>query len=156
MAVCCLSNLFATTETVGDNQRIFVSTAHSGKQHPLTNLDRHVVVVFLKTEGSRHTTTTRVEDCVVKAQSRKHRLFILHLHDSLVMAMSMHDCLALKLREPVMLRLFYKKFAEKECLPAEPLRIFVFGEEINQLITEGRYTTRLQADHRHTLLNLWS
>src|SRR6185312_5643317 len=61
MAICCLSNLFATTETVGNDQRIFTGTAHSGKQRPFTDLDRHVVVVFFKPEGSGHTTTTRKE-----------------------------------------------------------------------------------------------
>src|SRR6185312_2684656 len=154
MAICCLSNLFATTETVGNNQRIFTCTAHSGKQHPFTDLDRHVVVVFFKPEGSSHTTTTRVEYCIVKAQIRKHRLFIPHPHDCLVMAMPMHQGPALKLRELVMLRLFFKKFAEKECLLAEPLCIFVIGKKINQFITEDRNTTRLQANHGHTLLYL--
>src|SRR6266480_6770101 len=156
MAICCLIDLFATTKTVGNNQRIFDGIAYSGKQRPFTDLDRHVVVVFFKTEGSSHTTTTRVECSIVKAQSRKHRLFILHPHDCFVMAMPMHHGLAVKLRELVMLRLFFKKFAEQGCLLAKPLCIFVIGEKINQFITEDRNTTWLQANHRDTLLHLRS
>src|SRR6266496_6851679 len=92
-----LSDLFTTTETICNDQRIVVSAPYSGKQYSFTYLDRYLVMVSLKTKSSCHATAARVEDCVVKVQFREYSLFIRHLHDRGMMAMYVYHCLAMHL-----------------------------------------------------------
>src|SRR5579859_7944644 len=95
---CQLRDLFAATETICNDQCIIVSAPYSGKQYSFTNLDRYVVMVSLKTKSSCHAAAARIEDCVVKVQFRENSLFIRHLHDRGMMAMSLYHCLAMHLR----------------------------------------------------------
>src|SRR6266566_9063249 len=113
---CQLRDLFAATEPICNDQCITVNAPYSGKQYSFTNFDRYVVMFSLKTKGSCHTTAARVEERVVKAQFREYSLFIRHLHDGCMMAMSMYHCLARHVRETVMTSLPYEKFAEKKRL----------------------------------------
>src|ERR1700680_243007 len=128
---------------------------HGGQQDPLTTLDRHVVVGFLKAEDTGHATTTRVKHLEIQAQLFEHRFLSTHAHDSLVVAVPLHQGFTAQLWKLVVLYLPFEKFTQQESLLAEPPGIFIVGEKIEHLIAEDRHTAWLQSYDRHTCGNLW-
>src|SRR5438128_2717988 len=102
-AVRGLGDLFATTEAIGDDQRVLVSVAHGGQQDALTTFDGDIVVVFLKAESPGHATATGVEYRVVKPELLENCLLWHCTHDGFVMAMHLDNSFALELWKLVVL-----------------------------------------------------
>src|SRR5689334_11864618 len=86
-----LRDLFAATETVSDDQCVFALRPHSRQKHTFTTFHRDVVMFILKTKSACHATTTRLGHLVVDLHLFQDRFFSFHLHDVLVMAMTMHE-----------------------------------------------------------------
>src|SRR5271170_8229233 len=114
-----LSNLFATAETVCDNQSIRGCISHSRKQHALAECLRYLVLFLLKTERPSHATAASVKHFNLRAGRREYGKFIVHLHQRLVMAMTMqHNTLTLKRRRLVSDCSLSEELAEQQRLVA--------------------------------------
>src|ERR1700674_3201995 len=56
-----LENLLPATESVRDNQCVLRRVAHRREKDSLADRLRHVVLIFLETKGSRHSTASRID-----------------------------------------------------------------------------------------------
>src|SRR5438270_1840243 len=98
VAIRALGNLLAAAEPVGDDERLRGSLPNCGKQFQFANRDRHLVLLFFKPERTRHSAAPRSRRGKIYAHLPQDRLFIVHLHNGFVMAMSMNDGLRLQTR----------------------------------------------------------
>src|SRR6185437_8463461 len=89
-----LLNLFATTEAVGNDQSFRRCSPDSRQQLKIPNRDRNIVFVVFKTEGTGHSATALRGSCEIEPQAPQHRLFIRHLQNRLVMAVSVNERLS--------------------------------------------------------------
>src|SRR5437870_10944264 len=88
--VCPLFNLLATTEPVGDNQRVRRCFSYSRQEHELAHLHRHIIVVPFEAETSCHAATARVEYIDMGAHVSHDPFFLVHRGNRLVMTVTVH------------------------------------------------------------------
>ncbi len=86
-----LLDLLAATEAIGDDQSFRICLTYCRQEHPFSNGLRHRIFFLLKAKRSRHSTATRVQRLQVRAHLAQQLLFVRHLHDCFVMAMSMKE-----------------------------------------------------------------
>ncbi len=86
-----LKDLLAATEAIGDDQRIRLRLPHRRQEHSFSDRLRHRIFFFLKAKGPCHSTASGVDGLQVRTHLAQQRLFVGHLHDCFVMAMSMKE-----------------------------------------------------------------
>src|SRR5213593_2967826 len=145
-----LLDLLAATESVGDDQRIAFCLAHARKQHALADTHRDVVMFRLKAERAGHAAASGIEMFEVEPDFLQREFFRLELHDRFVMAMALHNGLALQARNFEAIALAFNELAERHD------RYGAAWKEIFQLIAEDRDATRLQSDDRNSFLSFGS
>jgi hypothetical protein len=98
LAIGALSDLFAATEAVGDDQPVRRSFADGGKKFEFADCDRNVVFLSLEAELASHAAATGGGALEVDAEAAQDGLLGRHLHDGFVMAVAVEECLAVELR----------------------------------------------------------
>src|ERR1700719_2226183 len=121
VTACALRDLLATTESVGDDEPVGGRVANSREKFEFANGRGDFVLVVLEAEGSGHATASRSRSLEVDADAAQEPLFGGHLHDGLVMAVSVEQRLALELREGRVAGVVFQKLAEQKRLPRESL-----------------------------------
>src|SRR5436190_16440671 len=91
-----VGDLLAAAEPVRHDQRIALSPAHSREERSLTDLHRHLVVLPLEAEGTRHATAAGVQDRAAEAQLLEKPGIRLGSHQRALVAMGVDEGLRLK------------------------------------------------------------
>src|ERR1700721_2265015 len=101
---CALRDLLAATESVADD----------GEKFECANGRGDIVLVVLEAEGSGHAAASRSGSLEVDADAAQQRLFGGHLHDGLVMAVTVEQSLAIELREGRIAGVVFQELAEQK------------------------------------------
>src|SRR5579871_2003866 len=154
MASGSLRDLLAATEPVGDDQPVVGRAADGGEKFQLSDGSGDVVLVALEAEGASHAAASGSGRLEVDADAGKERLLVGHLHDRLVMAMSVEQGPAVELRKRRRAGVALQKFAEQECLFAERLSAFVVGKKVDEFVAKDGNATRFESDDGNAGFNL--
>src|SRR5215470_2491326 len=145
LAVSGLGDLSAAAKAIRYDERLLVGLAYGWEQCMLANGQRHIVVAGLKAKRTSHAATPGVEHLIVETKLGEPLGLRVHAHDGLVMAVAVHDRLALQLWGLVLLCCVHEKFTEQVDALTEPSGVLVIGKEIAQLVPEDRYAAWLEA-----------
>src|SRR5205085_3052680 len=130
-----LPNLLMATETIGDDERVSISSPDPGKQDAFAAFHGHrVVISLLESKSASHPAASGVEHFNIQAYPLKHGHFVFHTHDGAMMAMHVQECTARQLPECAVRCLFLQEFAEQESLFPQASRVLVVRQEVNQFI----------------------
>ena len=100
----------------------------------------------LEAEGASHAAASRSGGLEVDADAAQQRFLGGHLHDGLVMAVSVQQRLALEVRQRRIPGVEFEKFAEQEGLLAQGLGALVVREEVEQFVAEDGDAAGLESD----------
>src|SRR5580693_7214275 len=89
-----LEDLLATTKTIRHNQCVLLGAPHSRQEYALADCLRYDELVPLESERSGHPATARIQRLQFTSGLSQQRFFIIHLHECLVMAVTMEQDLA--------------------------------------------------------------
>src|SRR5215471_19426552 len=93
-----LGDLFTAAETVGDDQPVVGGLPDGREKFEFSDGLRDFEVLVMKAERSRHAAASRSGSGEVDAEAAEKRFLGAHLHDRFVMAMSVKQSFARKLR----------------------------------------------------------
>ena len=150
MSTRALSYLFATTETVGNDEPVGWSLANRRHEFKLANGNRDVIFVPLEAEGSSHPAASRSGTPEIDAQTRKNGLFRRHLHERFLMAVTVEDRFPLDMRQRKIVRTGHQEFAQQKSLAGQSLRPFVMRKKAAEFITKHGNATWLEANDGNT------
>src|SRR3954454_2570899 len=121
-----LGHLGLAAEAVADHQRVLGCIAHRGKQAPLPDTHRDVVMAVLEPEGAGHPAAPRVQHLEVQADALQELLIRFEANDRLLVAVPMPDRAPIEaFRVPLVRGVVDEELAERERLLREPLGIVV-------------------------------
>src|SRR5579872_4693785 len=143
-----LEDLLPATKTVGNNQRVIGRFAHRRKEHSFAHGLGYRVLLFLKTERSRHSAASRIDGLQIGAHFSKQRFFGAHFHNRFVMAVPVEKYLLSKLRSLIARGLLFQKLAQEKRLVSQPDGTLIHGKQIAQFIPKDGSATRFQHDDR--------
>src|ERR1700688_2970243 len=143
---CALRDLLAATESVGNDQPVGGRFANSGEKLEFANGRGDFVLVVLEAERAGHAAASRSRSLEVDAHAAQERLFGGHLHDGLVMAVSVEQSLALELRKGRVSGVVFQELAEQKRLAGESLGALVVREEVDEFVAENGDAAGLEAD----------
>ena len=142
LSSCRLKDLLATTKTIRHNQCVLLGAPHSRQEYALAHCLGYDELVSLESERSGHPATARIQRLQFTSGLSQQGLFIIHLHECLVMAVTMEQDFARDMRRLIS-GLTFKKFAEQESLAPQSDGAFFPREQVLQLVTKDRGTARL-------------
>ncbi len=146
-AVGALGDLLAAAESVGDDEPVGGGFADGGEEFEFADgLGDVVLVDPLEAEGSGHAAASGGGRLEVDAEAVEERLFGGHLHDRLVMAVSVEQGFAAELRERGVAGVVVEEFAEQECLFAQGLGALVVREEVEEFVAEDGDAAGFESD----------
>jgi len=148
VAVGFLGDLLAATKTVGDDEPVGGSLADGGQEFEFADGFRNLVFFFFEAERSSHAAASGRGCGEVDTYALQHSFLGGHLHDGLVMAMSVNERSARQFGKREILCALFKKFAEQEDLFREGLRAFVFGEKVSEFVAENGGAAGFEDDDR--------
>ncbi len=105
-----LGDLFAATETVGEDQPVVGSLADGGKKFHLADGDGEVVLFGFEAERAGHAAAPGGRSLEVNAEAAQDGLFGRHFHQGFVMAVSMEECFAIEAGQREVLRSGFEEF----------------------------------------------
>src|ERR1700728_339576 len=143
-----LPDLLAATESVGDDEPVRGRFTHCGQKFEFADGRGDFIFVVLKAERAGHPTASRSWSLEVDADSPQQRLLGSHLHDGLVMAVSVQQCLALVAREWTIPGVAVEKLAEQKCLPGQGLGTSVVRKKVQQFIAKNGNAAGLKSNDR--------
>ena len=111
-----MGDLFAATETVGNDEPVGWRLADGGKKFEFADGDGDFVLIWFKTEGAGHAAATGSRSVEVDADAAQDGLFGGHLHQGFVMAVAVEDRFAIELGQRDMRGVSFEEFAEQESL----------------------------------------
>src|SRR5206468_4702341 len=135
-------------------QRIVGRLAYFRQQPTLTDRLRHIVVIALEAERSRHPATARVDHVVLHAHSIEQLSIAIHPEQRLLVTMAVDERARAEPHgwQPIDVR--RQEFTEGKHLRAESLRARISGKQVDQLVAEHRQTTWLEGDDRDAGIDL--
>src|ERR1700741_2492345 len=146
LTIGALVNLLAAAEAVGDDEPVGRSFADRREKFEFPDGGGNVVLITLKPERSCHPAATGSRCLEGQTHASQHRLLGVHLQNRLVVAMTVNDGLAAKLRQGDQLAVAVKEFAEEDGLAREALGAFVLRKQVAEFVTEDRDAARFEAN----------
>ncbi len=111
-----LKYLLTAAKSIGDDQRVRLGAPHCRQKDAVPDCLRQGELLPLKSEWPGHTATAGIDRPQIRAHLPKQRLFVVHLHESFVVAMTMEQNFSGKMRSPILRCVMFQEFAEKESL----------------------------------------
>src|ERR1017187_9838454 len=96
-----LEYLLPTAKTVGDDQVFSACITYRRQKHSFTHGLCNRELIPFETKGAGHSAAPGIDGLQIRAHFMKQRILVAQSHDCLVMAMSMQEHFAEKLRRPV-------------------------------------------------------
>src|SRR5581483_7232309 len=96
VAARSVHDLFPATESVGNDQGVWIRRPDTRQQNAFANLHRYVVVMLLVAEGSSEPAATRIERFGIEAHARNELFFRRQAEQGLMMAVAVYQRFALQ------------------------------------------------------------
>ena len=146
VAIRALGDLFAATETIGDDEPVCGSVADGRQEFEFADGDGDVVFVGFEAEGAGHAATSRSRAGEVDAQAAQDGLLGGHLHNGFLVAVAVQERFAMELGQRKIFGVGFEKFAEKKSLARKGLSALVVGKEVDEFVPKDGDATGFEAN----------